>query len=63
MSAIARGGEVDGVRLLSQETIDLILREQLHGIDLVLGLPLRWGIGYGLPQLDILPLIPDEKIC
>ena len=63
MSAIARGGEVDGVRLLSQETIDLIFREQLHGIDLVLGLPLRWGIGYGLPQLDILPWIPDEKIC
>jgi CubicO group peptidase (beta-lactamase class C family) len=63
MSVIARGGEVDGVRLLSQETIDLIFREQLHGIDLVLGIPLRWGIGYGLPQLDILPWIPDEKIC
>jgi CubicO group peptidase (beta-lactamase class C family) len=63
MSVVARGGQVDGVRLLSADTIDLIFREQLNGIDLVLGLPLRWGIGYGLPRLDILPWIPDEKIC
>jgi CubicO group peptidase (beta-lactamase class C family) len=60
---VARGGEVDGVRLLSPGTIDLVFREQFNGIDLVLGVPLRLGIGYGLPQLDILPWIPDEKIC
>ena len=63
MSVVARGGEVDGVRLLSQETIDLIFHEQLNGVDLVLGVPLRWGIGYGLPQPEALPWIPDEKIC
>ena len=63
MSVVARGGEVDGVRLLSPDTIDLIFREQINGIDLVLGVPLRFGIGYGLPQLDTLPWIPDEKIC
>jgi hypothetical protein len=39
------------------------LREQQSGIDLVLGVPLRFGIGYGLPRRDILPWIPDEKIC
>ena len=63
MSVVARGGEVDGVRLLGHDTIDLIFREQQNGIDLVLGVPLRFGIGYGLPQLDILPWIPDERIC
>jgi CubicO group peptidase (beta-lactamase class C family) len=63
MSAVARGGEVDGVRLLSQDTIDLVFREQQNGIDLVRGVPLRFGIGYGLPQRDILPWIPDERIC
>jgi CubicO group peptidase (beta-lactamase class C family) len=63
MSVVARGGEVDGVRLLSQETIDLIFHEQLNGVDLVLGVPLRWGIGYGLPQPEVLPWIPDGKIC
>jgi CubicO group peptidase (beta-lactamase class C family) len=63
MSAVARGGEVDGVRLLSPDTIDLIFREQLNGIDLVLGVPLRLGIGYGLYRADMLPFIPDGRIC
>jgi CubicO group peptidase (beta-lactamase class C family) len=63
LSVISRGGEVDGVRLLRPETIELIFREQANGIDVVLGVPLRFGIGYGLPQLDILPYVPDEKIC
>src|SRR5215471_6793278 len=63
MSVVARGGEVDGVRLLSPETIDVIFREQLNGVDLVLGVPLRFGIGYGLPLAAAVPYIPDEKIC
>jgi CubicO group peptidase (beta-lactamase class C family) len=63
MSVVARGGEVDGVRLLGPETIDLIFREQQNGIDLVLGVPLRFGIGYGLPQADTIPYIPDDRIC
>ena len=63
LSVVARGGEVDGVRLLRPQTIDLIFDEQARGVDLVLGVPLRWGIGFGLPQLDTLPWIPDERIC
>jgi CubicO group peptidase (beta-lactamase class C family) len=63
MSVVARGGEVDGIRLLRPETIETIFREQVSGIDLVLGVPLRFGIGYGLPPPDTLPWIPDEKIC
>jgi CubicO group peptidase (beta-lactamase class C family) len=63
LSALARGGEVDGVRLLGEKTIDLIFDEQAHGVDLVLGVPLRWGIGYGLPQHDTIPWIPEGRIC
>jgi len=63
MSVVARGGEVDGVRLLGPETIDVIFREQFNGVDLVLGVPLRFGIGYGLPLADAVAYIPDEKIC
>jgi CubicO group peptidase (beta-lactamase class C family) len=63
MSAVSRGGEVDGVKLLSPKTIDLIFREQQNGIDLVLGVPLRFGIGYGLPRADTIPYIPDGNIC
>ncbi len=63
MSALALGGEVDGVRLVSQKTIDLIFDEQSKGIDMVLGVPLRFGIGYGLPLLETVPYLPDERIC
>ena len=47
-SAVACGGEVDGVRLLSPQTIDRIFEVQSHGIDLVIGIPSKWGLGYGL---------------
>ena len=63
MSAVARGGEAGGVRLLGPDTIELIFREQLNGVDLVLGIPLRFGIGYGLHQADLLPYVPAGKIC
>jgi CubicO group peptidase (beta-lactamase class C family) len=63
MSALALGGAVDGVRLLGPETIDVIFDEQSRGVDLVLGVPLRFGIGYGLPLLETIPYLPDERIC
>jgi len=61
-SVIANGGEVDGVRLLSQDTIDLIFKEQANGTDLVLGVPLRFGIGYGLEVAEQ-PYIPAGRVC
>jgi len=50
LSPITRGGSVNGVRLLSQDTIDLIFQEQSNGIDLVLGAPVRFGIGFALTE-------------
>jgi CubicO group peptidase (beta-lactamase class C family) len=47
-SAVACGGEVDGVRLLSPQTIDRIFEVQSNGIDLVIGIPWKIGVGYGL---------------
>ncbi|MGX9788452.1 serine hydrolase domain-containing protein [Mycobacterium sp. MMS18-G62] len=63
LSPISLGGKANGVQLLSPATIDLIFEEQANGIDLVLGAPLRWGIGFGLPQRDTFPYLPDERIC
>jgi CubicO group peptidase (beta-lactamase class C family) len=63
LSAITLGGEVDGIRLLGPETIELIFEEQSRGVDLVLGVPLRFGIGYGLPEPATIPYIPDGRIC
>ncbi|MEJ2870541.1 serine hydrolase domain-containing protein [Actinomycetospora sp. OC33-EN08] len=63
LSVIARGGESDGARLLRRPTIDRVLEPQADGVDLVLGIPLRWGIGFGLPCPQTLPWIPDGRVC
>lgn len=47
-SVLACGGELDGLRLLSRATIDRAIEEQFNGIDLVMGIPIRWGLGFGL---------------
>ena len=54
-SAVACGGEVDGVRLLSPQTIDRIFEVQSDGIDLVIGIPLKIGVGYSL--------LPEGRVC
>ena len=63
-SVVANGGSANGVQLLSPDTIKVIFDEQANGIDLVLGIPLRFGIGYGLPEPTTLPYLPDDPgIC
>jgi CubicO group peptidase (beta-lactamase class C family) len=62
-SAVACGGEVDGVRLLSPRTIDRIFEVQSDGIDLVLGIRLKIGVGYGLPWPEVLPFVPEGRVC
>ncbi|GAA2093914.1 serine hydrolase domain-containing protein [Brevibacterium salitolerans] len=61
-AVIANGGAVDGVRLLSQDTIDLIFEEQSNGTDLVLGSPIRFGLGYGL-EVSAQPYVPTGRVC
>lgn len=41
-------GQVNGVRLLSEEIVARVFEVQADGTDLVLGLPMRLGMGYGL---------------
>ena len=62
-SALACGGEVDGVRLLSANTIDRVFEVQSHTVDLVLGIPLKIGVGYGLPWPEVLPFVPAGRVC
>jgi CubicO group peptidase (beta-lactamase class C family) len=52
--ALARGGEVDGVRVLSPESIERARTEQASGPDAVLfGMPTRFGLGFSLPPEGI----------
>ncbi|MCV7153428.1 serine hydrolase domain-containing protein [Mycolicibacterium pyrenivorans] len=63
LSPISLGGSANGVQLLSPGTIDLVFAEQSHGLDQVLFLPLRFGIGFGLPTPESVPAIPDGRVC
>ena len=56
-SVIAGGGEARGVRLLSEKGCEPIFDQQADGIDLVLGLPNRFGMGYGL-STEMMPIGP-----
>jgi CubicO group peptidase (beta-lactamase class C family) len=59
-SALANGGEVDGVRLMSAAGVERILEEQSNGTDLVMNFPLRFGMGFGLMG-DSVPLSPNPR--
>jgi CubicO group peptidase (beta-lactamase class C family) len=61
-SVLACGGEVDGVRILSEAGCNAVFEEQAYGTDLVLGMPLRLGMGYGLPSPE-LPMSPNQRAC
>jgi CubicO group peptidase (beta-lactamase class C family) len=67
MKSITLGGAVDGVRLVSPETIALIFQEQSHGKDLVLATNLRFGIGFALPETKTIPYIAPRgtgsRVC
>ncbi|MEI8051506.1 MAG: serine hydrolase domain-containing protein [Actinomycetes bacterium] len=61
VQAIITGrGESNGVRLLSEKGVDRAFETQADGIDLVLGLPLRMGMGYGLSN-ELLPI--GDRAC
>jgi len=63
MKAVSLDGESEGIKFLSPDTISLIFQEQSHGVDVVLGVPLRFGIGFGLPETDTVPYIPQGRAC
>jgi CubicO group peptidase (beta-lactamase class C family) len=63
-SVVACGGEVDGVRLLSPTTIDRIFEVQYNGTDLVTGMRVRMGVGYGLlPFPEVLTFLPQGRLA
>ncbi len=59
-SALACGGEVDGVRILSAAGVEKALEEQCQGIDRVMSVPIRFGMGFGLID-PTFPLSPNER--
>jgi CubicO group peptidase (beta-lactamase class C family) len=63
-STVACGGEVEGIRLLSPKTIDRIFEVQSNTVDLVVGIQLRLGVGYGIPPMpQVLPFLPEGRLA
>jgi CubicO group peptidase (beta-lactamase class C family) len=59
-SALALGGEVDGVRLLGPGTLERAIAEASVGVDAILGRPSRFGLGFQLTQPER-PLGPNPS--
>ncbi|HEY1829563.1 MAG TPA: serine hydrolase domain-containing protein [Acidimicrobiales bacterium] len=54
-SVVAGRGQARGVRLFSEKAADVIFEEQSNGTDMCLGVPIRFGMGYGLSS-DTMPI-------
>ena len=59
---LANHGSAWGQTLMSPGGCLAVLEEQTNGVDLVIGLPLRFGLGYGLPGEEM-PAVPNDKVC
>jgi CubicO group peptidase (beta-lactamase class C family) len=51
-SALARWGEIDGVRIIGEEALKNAVIEQSHGIDIVTQRPARFALGFQLTQTE-----------
>ena len=56
---MANGGIAGGKRFLSEAGVARALEEQIAGLDLVLNMPVRYGMGYGLQ--GALRMFPNER--
>lgn len=59
-SPLACGGTAFGVTLMSKETAKAALTERIAAKDLVLGVPLRFGLGFGLNS-EVVPMSPNPN--
>ena len=59
-TVLANGGIAKGKRLMSEAGCRKALELQVEGVDLVLGLPVRYGLGFGLPGDMLRPPSPNS---
>lgn len=67
LSAVALNGQVDSTRFLAPQTVDLVFKEQVKGLDHVIdtdGKPLRLGLGFGLTGKDtFIDWLPEGRVA
>ncbi len=59
---LANRGTAFGKTLMSPAGCMAVMEEQTNGVDLVIGLPVRFGLGYGLAG-EGMPATPNEHVC
>ena len=59
-AALARGGELDGVQIVTPEALEAAIIPQTRGRDEVLGLPLAFGLGYAVNN-DAMAMGPNAR--
>lgn len=59
---MANGGEAFGKRILSEAGVRRVFEQQSSGLDLVLGIPVNFGMGYGINN-PLLPIGPNKHIA
>ncbi|MEU1779086.1 serine hydrolase domain-containing protein [Streptomyces abikoensis] len=62
-SVLVSGSRTPKARLLSEDTCRAVFDEQSHGTDLVLGIPVRFGVGYALNTSDAPVSIANPRTC
>lgn len=58
---LANGGVVDGIRVLSEESIEAAITIHADGTDVILGRPNRFGLGFQLTIPGVRPLGPGAR--
>src|SRR5688572_4061902 len=61
-SVLSHQGEIDGIRLLSPAGCDVVFEQQISGEDLILPLPVTFGMGYGISSPEM-PIGPNARTC
>jgi CubicO group peptidase (beta-lactamase class C family) len=59
---LACKGSAFGVDLFSQSTAESVMKERISGMDLALGVPIGFGLGFGLNS-ELMPLSPNDNAC
>ncbi len=61
-SVVSHGGEAGGRRFISAAGVEKLFEVQADGTDLVLGMPAKFGMGYGLNSEHV-PISPNARAC
>ena len=59
---LACKGSAFGVDLFSKETAESVMQTRIAGTDMVLGVPIAFGLGFGLNS-EVMPLSPNQNTC